>query len=159
MDITEINENMVFRLSSRRSPKEVKSLNLEWAVVTQLDGEKNVGQIAEILALSRKETSDIFQNLLKEGLLELNTVSAGELYVSENVFRDLEHELTVLLGPVAGILMQDTLRTMRKTRHQFEVHCLPIIIDLLSCQIDDSEKQLQFQKNIYQKIKSYVLGS
>jgi len=156
MNQNEINENMVFRLSRRRSPREVKLLHLEWAVVTQLDGEKTVGQIADILALNKDETENIFHNLLKEGLLELVTVSEENQFVPPELFDDVEYELTSLIGPIAGILIDDVLKEMRKERDQFDRASLPILIDLLSSQISNREKQLQFQKNILGKIKSYV---
>jgi len=155
--LTEINDKMIFRLSSRRSPREVKLLHLEWAVVTQLDGEKSVGEIASALTLSENEVQEIFKNLIKEHLLELVSVSESTIYVPEELFDDLERELTVLVGPVAGILLEDTLREMKKDRAKFEKTSLPVIIDLLSNQISDEEKQLEFQKNILKKIKPYII--
>jgi predicted P-loop ATPase/GTPase len=157
MESNEITESTVFRLDSRRSPKEVKLLNLEWAVVTQLDGEKTVGEISEILALSRREVLDIFENLLKEHLLELVTVSPDEVHVPAEVFTEIEYQLTVLVGPVSAILFEDVLRAMRKSRQEFEIANLPVLVDLLTILIDDPDKQLVFQKNIYPRIRPYIL--
>lgn len=157
MTVTEIAENMVFRLSSQRSPQQVKLLHLEWAVVTQLDGEKTVGQISDILALSKTEMQDIFKNLLKEGLLELVSVSPDNLYLQPGLFVEIEYELTTLMGPVAGVLIEEVLQSMRKSRDQFEKNALASLIDLLSSHINDAEKQIEFQRNIYPKIKPYIV--
>ncbi len=157
MTVTEIAENMVFRLSSQRSPQQVKLLHLEWAVVTQLDGEKTVGQISDILALSKTEMQDIFKNLLKEGLLELVSVSPDNLYLQPGLFVEIEYELTTLMGPVAGVLIEEVLQSMRKSRDQFEKNALASLIDLLSSHINDTEKQIEFQRNIYPKIKPYIV--
>lgn len=157
MTVTEITENMVFRLSSQRSPQQVKLLHLEWAVVTQLDGEKTVGEISDILALSKTEMKDIFKNLLKEGLLELVSVSPDNLYLQPGLFVEIEYELTTLMGPVASVLIEEVLQSMRKSRDQFEKNALASLIDLLSSHINDAEKQIEFQRNIYPKIKPYIV--
>ncbi len=154
----EIRENQVFRLSHRRSPKEVKLLNLEWAVITQLDGEKTVKQISEILALSDSETGEIFNKLYEEGLLDFVSKSTKEVYVSSELFKELKHELTLLVGPVADIIVNDVLKQMRRTSREFEKEKLPILIDLLANQIGDGYKKIVFQKNIYSKVREDLIN-
>ena len=157
MNSQQVNENMVFRLSSRRSPKEVKLLHLEWAVVTQLDGEKSVGNIANILALSQVEARDIFSRLVAEGLLELVTTSPADAHLPPEVFDDIEHELTLLMGPVACILIDDVLQEIGKVREKVEKPVLPLILDFLTNHIPDAAKQLEFQKNILTKTKKHLI--
>lgn len=156
LDVKEIDEKMVFTLNSQRSPQKVKLLHLEWAVITQLDGEKTVGQIAVKLALNREEIQEIFKKLIDEELLELVNRSDGNRYVPIDFFDNIAHEMTLLLGPVAGIVLQDVLENMRKNREHFEKNQLPALVDLLTNQIDDPMKQKVFQKRIYPKIRSYI---
>ena len=52
----EIRDDMVFKVNSQKSPSSVKLRSLEWAIMTQLNGEKSVAQISEILALNPVET-------------------------------------------------------------------------------------------------------
>ncbi len=158
MSPDEISEYMVFRLSSSRSPKEVKLLHLEWAVVTQLDGEKSVGEIAGILSLSKSEAKEIFSNLTNEGLLDLVNLSRSEHYLPAEIFDNIEYELTLVMGPVASILLEDVLQEMGKTRDKFDRASLGIMIDFLTNHISNPDKQYQFQKNILSKIKDYILA-
>lgn len=157
MSDEEIHGKMVFRLSSRRSPKEVKLLHLEWAVVTQLDGEKTVDEIANVLALSFEESRQIFATLLKEGLLELVHMPEDDRYLAPTVFDEIEYELTVLLGPVAGILLDEVMSTIGRTKDKFDKNTLPIFLDFLANHITDLEKRNKFQKNIFVKLKKDLL--
>jgi hypothetical protein len=152
----EINEEMIFTLKKDRSPQEVKLLQLEWAVVTQLDGEKTVGQIAENLALNSKEINEILERLGQEDLLDLVENSDEDQTIPNEFFTKLNHEMTFLLGPVASIVINDVLETMRKDKNNFEKKYLPSLVDMLTNQIDDPIKQIEFQKNIYKSFKTYL---
>ncbi|GAB4369430.1 MAG: hypothetical protein Kow0042_11160 [Calditrichia bacterium] len=132
-------------------------LHLEWAVVTQLDGEKTVAEIADILALSEEESQQIFSKLFEEGLLELVTISPDYLFISSEVLDEIEYELKVLLGPIASILFEDVLNELGKSRDKFDKMSLPILVDLLTTQISDPRKQEEFQKVSLNKIKPYIL--
>ncbi len=151
-----INENRVFRLNSRRSPKEVKLLNLEWAVITQLDGEKSVGQISEILALNSLESQEIFKKLLQEGLLEEVKTSAVQAFLPPETVDELEYELKLLIGPVASIIMKDVLGNLRTDPGKIPVMNLPLFIDLLSSQITDKTKRILYQENTYPILQTYI---
>jgi len=147
---------MVFVLNNQRSPEEAKLLHLEWAVVSQLDGQKTVGQIAENLTLSRTEIEEIFRKLSSQNLLVLVNRSGEDSLVSAEFFKIVNHEMTLLLGPVAGIILEDVLELMRMDRENFTVQNLPILIELLTNQIDDPVKQIEFQKNIYSRVRIYL---
>lgn len=151
-----IENNMIFVLSNERSPEDADLLHLEWAVVSQLDGQKTVGQIAENLALSRTEIEEIFRKLSSQNLLVLVNRSGEDSLVSPEFFKILNHEMTLLLGPVAGIILEDVLEMMRVNRDNFEVRNLPVLIELLTNQIDDPVKQVEFQKNIYNRVRVYL---
>ena len=155
----DVSENMVFRLSDRRSPKDVKLRNIEWAVIIQLDGEKTVQQIADILALSPFEMEDIFSNLLREGLLELVTISSEKRIVEPEVFEDLKNTLKKYVGPVADFLLEEALEKMNKKSHTFDYSALPTLIDLLSVKIEDEMKQIEFQTEVYEQYKEFMIGS
>ena len=153
----EINENMVFALNRDRSPQDVDLLQLEWAVVTQLDGEKTVGQIAENLALNPEEIQEIFKKLIKEEILYLADQSMADIYVPKEIFDNINHSLTLLLGPVSDIILEDTFKLLQRKPDRLEKQYLPTLIDLLTNQIDDPQKKIEFQKNLYPQIKKFIL--
>ncbi|UCF63871.1 MAG: hypothetical protein JSW33_15110 [bacterium] len=152
-----IDENMVFVLNSQRSPEDSDLLHLEWAVVSQLDGQKTVQQIAENLALNTAEVEEIFKKLVSAELLVLVDRSENDDVVPGELFKFVSHEMTLLLGPVASIILEDVMDMMRLNRDNFDRRRFPGLIDLLTNQIDDPVKQIEFQRNIYPKLKQYLL--
>ncbi len=154
--VEKIDNNMIFMLNHERSPEEADLLHLEWAVISQLDGQKTVGQIADNLALSQTEVEDIFRKLSMQNLVTLVTRGGEDSLVSPEFFKILSHEMTLLLGPVASIILDDVLEMMHSNRENFPIRNLPILIELLAIQIDDPVKQIEFQRNIYPKIRKYL---
>lgn len=155
-DHSQIHEEMIFRLSPRRSPSEVKLKSLEWAIVTQLNGEKTVAQIGETLALSPEETRAMFVRLMKEGLLDLVQVPEQNPYVPAEIFEELEYQLTFYVGPVATILLEDTLTELKRNRENLEKRQLPLLVELLTLEISSDGKKHEFQKQMLKKIKGLV---
>ena len=152
-----IHQDMVFKLSPRRSPSEVKLRSMEWAIVTQLNGEKSVAQIAEILALNPEETEVMFSRLMHAGLLELVKMPEKNLFVTSDIFEEIEYQFTYYVGPVASILIEDLLADMKRNRSNIERKQLPLLIELLSLEISDEEKRHQFQKEMLKKMKEVGL--
>ncbi len=152
-----IHQDMVFKLSPKRSPSEVKLRSMEWAIVTQLNGEKSVAQIAEILALNSEEVEVMFSRLMAAGLLELVRMPEKEAFISPDLFEEIEYQFTFFVGPVASILIEDLLADLKRTRSKIEKKQVPLLIELLSLEISDEEKRHQFQKTMLKKIKGVGL--
>lgn len=152
----QIHESMVFKLSNRRSPSEVKLKSLEWAIVTQLNGEKTVAQIGEILALSPEENRAMFVRLMREGLLDLVEAPEHNPYVPAEIFEELEYQFTYYVGPVASIILEDMLVELKRNRENLEKRQLPLLVELLTLEISTDEKKHEFQKKMLNKIKGLV---
>ena len=144
---------MVFKLSNKRSPKEVSLRSLEWAVVTQLNGEKTVGQIGETLALSEDELQHIFFNLIDEGLLDFIKTEDTDNIPSPAFINNLERQFKMYVGPIADIIMNDTLNELKTTRQYIEKSQIPLLIELLSIHISSEKKRIEFQKVMLKEIK------
>jgi len=153
---TVIHDDMVFRVSTKRSPSEMKLKSLEWAIVTQLNGEKSVSQIGEILALNNDETHELFERLEKAGLLELVESSGNDPYVSAELFAEVEYRLTYYLGPVAAILIEDMLRELKRSKANLDKRQLPQLVELLAMEISSPEKRVEFQREMLQKLKGLI---
>lgn len=148
--------NMIFLLSNKRSPKEVNLRSLEWAVVTQLNGKKTVGQIGETLALSNDELQQIFINLNNEGLLELVKVEEINNSTSPIFIKELERQFKLFVGPIADIIINDTLTELKTSRKYIEKSQIPFFIELLSIQISSEKKRIQFQRDMLNEIKEML---
>lgn len=146
-------KNMIFKLSNKRSPQEVNLKSLEWAVVTQLNGEKTMGQIGEILALSHNELEQIFAKLTGEGLLEYVRSASPDESPSPAFINKLERQFKFYVGPVADIILNDTLNELKTSRQFVEKRQIPFLVELLSLQISNEKRRFQFQKDMLNDIK------
>lgn len=151
-----VENNMVFKLSNQRSPKEVNLRSLEWAVVTQLNGEKTVGQIGEILALSDDELQQIFFNLITEGLLEFVESEGSDNSLSPAFVNNLERQFKLYVGPIADIIINDTLNELKTSRQYIEKGQIPFFVELLSLQISNARKRAQFQRDMLNEIRKIL---
>ena len=151
-----IHDDMIFKLSHRRSPSEVKLRSMEWAIVTQLNGEKTVSEIGELLSLEPPETLAMFNRLMREGLLELVGLPEKDPYVPTLLLTQIEYEYTVFVGPIANIILSDTLADLRKGRQNLEKKQLPFLVELLGLEIRNEDKLFDFQKLMLKKIKGFV---
>ncbi len=152
-----IDERMIFVVNNEKTAEDNDLLHLEWAVVSQLDGRKTVRQIAENLALNPTEVEEIFKKLVSDDLLVLVNKPEENIIVPSEFIKLVNHEMTHLLGPVASVIIEDVMDMMRLNKENIDRRNLPNLIDLLTNQIDDPVKQIEFQKNIYPQIKQYIL--
>ena len=152
-----IDERMIFVVNNEKTAEDNDLLHLEWAVVSQLDGRKTVRQIAENLALNPTEVEEIFKKLVSDDLLVLVNKPEENIIVPSEFIKLVNHEMTHLLGPVASVIIEDIMDMMRLNKENIDRRNLPNLIDLLTNQIDDPVKQIEFQKNIYPLIKQYIL--
>ncbi len=152
-----IDERMIFVVNNEKTAEDNDLLHLEWAVVSQLDGRKTVRQIAENLALNPTEVEEIFKKLVSDDLLVLVNKPEENIIVPSEFIKLVSHEMTHLLGPVASVIIEDIMDMMRLNKENIDRRNLPNLIDLLTNQIDDPVKQIEFQKNIYPQIKQYIL--
>lgn len=152
-----IDERMIFVVNNEKTAEDNDLLHLEWAVVSQLDGRKTVRQIAENLALNPTEVEEIFKKLVSDDLLVLVNKPEENIIVPSEFIKLVNHEMTHLLGPVASVIIEDIMDMMRLNKENIDRRNLPNLIDLLTNQIDDPVKQIEFQKNIYPQIKQYIL--
>lgn len=152
-----IDERMIFVVNNEKTAEDNDLLHLEWAVVSQLDGRKTVRQIAENLALNPTEVEEIFKKLVSDDLLVLVNKPEENIIVPSEFIKLVNHEMTHLLGPVASVIIEDVMDMMRLNKENIDRRNLPNLLDLLTNQIDDPVKQIEFQKNIYPQIKQYIL--
>jgi hypothetical protein len=152
-----IDDRMIFVVNADKSVEDNDLLHLEWAVVSQLDGQKTVRQIAENLSLNAAEVEEIFKKLVTEDLLVLVSKPEANNIIPTEFLKMINHEMTHLMGPVASVILEDVMEMMRISKDNFDSRNIPNLIELLTNQINDPVKQIEFQKNIYPKIKQYIL--
>jgi len=149
-----LHEAVIFALSKSKSPAEVTLRSAEWAVITQVDGQKTVGEVAEVLAMDLDEALNLFNELYEKGLLELiSTRKVEEKFLPAEFFDILENELTRIIGPVAPYVIEDVLWAMEANKDQFAEDREAELIEAISEEIPDEHKKVLFQQSMLSKMK------
>ena len=151
-----VNENAICRLSSGKMPGEVSLNSMEWAVITQIDGKRTIGEIAEKLTFTADEALQIFNSLLDKELIEIVEIKEIQVkVVPVDFFNHLEKILIQFIGPVAVYVINDTLLELNADRPNFPRAMVPELIELLSDEISDESKKIEFQKQMLNLLKRY----
>lgn len=148
------NEYVIFKLSDNKSPSEVTLRSTEWAVITQVDGLKSVDEISQNLSLSSDEAVNLFNGLYEKELIEVSsTQKPKENFLDENFYAMLETELTKVIGPVAPLLLEESLWDMDSKKERFPMERLPELVEHISDEISDNDKKVKFQQVMLRYLK------
>ncbi|MHB2147550.1 hypothetical protein ACX8XP_00710 [Calditrichota bacterium LG25] len=149
-----INENMVFKLAAKSSGHEISLSSVEWGVITQIDGQKTVGEIAGNLALSLEEAFEVVNALRKKGLIFFDReIEVKEEVVGKPFLQKVNETLTRYIGPVAQYLIHDVLTELRLEEEKIPRSRLPEFIEILSDEISDEKKKVNFQREMLSLLK------
>ncbi len=150
----QLNKHAVCCLVSGKMPGEVSLNSMEWAVITQIDGERTVDEIARKLTFSLPEAMQIFNALVEKGLIEIIAIKDETVKtVSSAFFNQLEKILVQFIGPVATYVINDTLLELNADRSNYPKNMVPELIELLSDEISDESKKIEFQKQMLTLLK------
>jgi hypothetical protein len=148
--------NTIFRLSSRPN-REFSLRSEDWAVLREVDGEKTVAEVADAIQLDELSTSRIIVRLFDLGLVE----SAGEAIprefivetVSEELLIKVEKELTIAIGPMAPIIMDDCAEMLGHKRSELPREVVPSLLERLAEEIPDTQRRVRFQESMLEIMK------
>ena len=120
-------------------------------VLMELDGKKNLGQIAQSLNMNMKTlreiTSRIHQLRLCEHAAESMPV-LGKAFINE-----LSMELSKAMGPIADVVIEDEIADMGESRERFPAHRAAELVDVLARQILREERKVAFQQSMVKKLR------
>ena len=120
------------------------------SVLTELDGRKSLAMIANTKGLSMDKIRNIIYEMLQLDLIE--PVEDVGLMLDKEFFNYLNKQLSLAVGPIAGLLIKDTVSSIGCNLTQFPKDMVPELISNLASQIDDKEKRSEFQRNVFNKI-------
>ncbi len=147
-------ENVIFKLRADQLPKEVTLSSMEWAVITQIDGKRTVDDIARNLAMNVDEAVKIFEALAEKGLIVQSHVKEKRVErLSDSALKRIEKILTTYIGPVAIYVLKDAINELQTADGHLLKDQLPELIELLSDEISDEKKNIQFQKEMLNFLK------
>jgi hypothetical protein len=141
---------LVFKLTVINEGGELTLDAQMFRVISELDGKKTIGTIAKNMGIDVKTMREIIRRLLD---LEVIVPADGAIpMLKEDFFGYLTDQLSLAIGPMAELLIEDALATLGYDRNRFPIHRAEELIDLLAQKIYREEKRSVFKQNLIKKI-------
>jgi hypothetical protein len=141
-------QDIVFKLSSKRAPDEVRLKHDSWSVLSQIDGKKTVGDISDESKMGEYDTARNLYRLFSSGLIEVATAPQrkAKKIVDGGFFSLVEKELAEIIGPVAPVILDEEIKDMGEERNSFPVEKVSLLVEKVSGEIADDTQRIAFQK-------------
>ena len=142
---------LVFRRAVRDDLAEFSFDGQMLSVLMELDGQKNLGEIASKTGLKMSDIRIVIGKLLDLKLIE--PVEEAISVLDGDFFDYLEEQLSLAVGPIASILIEDSVTDLGHSISRFPSHRAAELVDLLDRQIQREEKRIVFKQNMVQRIR------
>jgi len=126
----------------------------QWGVLALCNGRRNVSEMAGRLGWTVFDVSGTLYALVERGLVE-KTEAADipkvglRTMVDEAFFEDAETELKKVVGPIARIILNDTLAAFEESREAFPKDRVQSFISTVCDQITEEPKREKFGKAMH----------
>jgi len=146
----------VFRLSQASSAGAISLEPEEWQVLAQVDGVRDVVDIAEALGRDELDVTTVLAHLVRSGLVECKQRRERDFTVTVNtVFLErLDAEFLDLVGPLGPVIIDDEMANMGHSRQTFPVTRVAELIERISADIEDHVKRTRFQRAMLDLLRS-----
>ena len=120
-------------------------------VFMELDGKKNLGMIAQKTGLNMGEIREAISKLLKMKLVESSTENI--LMVDGDFLNFLNGQLSLAVGPIAEVLIEDEIVNMGHGISKFPASKAAELVEIISMIIEHEEKRSVFKVSMVNKLK------
>ena len=120
-------------------------------VLLELDGKKNLGIIAQKTGLNMGEIRDAISRLLHLKLVE--SATEDFLTADDEFFNFLNTQLSLAVGPVAEVLIEDEIANMDHGISNFPAFKAAELVEMLAMTIEREEKRSVFKLSMVNKLK------
>ena len=150
-------QDIVFKLSSGGVSEEVTLRPEEWAVLSQIDGERTVGEIAQLTGKDEYQTAKVMFNLFLKGLIEIaaEPKRRARRILNSNFLDLLEARFKEVMGPIASFLMEEMIAELGEKREAFPAEKAAALVERMSAQITDEEQRVEFQQSALKVLREY----
>jgi DNA-binding Lrp family transcriptional regulator len=142
---------MIFKRVLREDLGEFSLDSRMLSILMELDGKRNLGAIAHTLGMDIPEIKEAVEKLSKLQIIE--RVGAQVSVLTSAFFDYLNAQLSLAVGPISGILIEDTVADLGKRVSSFPVQLVAELVDLLAREIRRKEKGITFRQNMVKKMK------
>ena len=142
---------MVFKSNPSQNVGNVSIDGTMLNILMSLDGETQLGDIVRNRGLDLNEGLRAVARLLDLKLIEANPQAIPTL--DEDFLAFLSDQLSQAVGPIAEILIEDTVEELGHDLAAVPTHQAAELIDLLGREIKREEQNLRFKQNMVSKIR------
>ena len=119
-------------------------------LLVTIDESKPIGTTARELGINLASLRETLQKLLRLGLVE--QVENTGAVLNGSFVADLREQMARAVGPMAEVLIEETLDEMRLSISRIPAYLGAELIGNLARQIPREEKRIEFQKAMIQKV-------
>jgi hypothetical protein len=142
---------IVFRRVVREDTAEYSFDAQMLTVFMELDGKKSLAVISKKTELKMSSMREAARKLLKLKLIE--QVAEAISAVDADFMDTLKRELSLAIGPLAQILIEDAATDLGQSVARFPTRRAPELVESLSREIQREDKRAAFKHNMVRKIK------
>jgi len=147
----------VFRRVQRDDMGEFSMDSKMLKTLLELDGKKTAEELALSLGFTVKELAPVVSRLVELGLVEPVVDKAS--MVNHDFFACVRKELSLAIGPIADVLIEDALIDLNCTVSDFPASLAAELVYMLARQIQREDKRIVFQQNMLDKLKELGLAT
>jgi len=142
---------MVFRRVSRDDLGQIALDGHMLNVLMELDGAKSVSVISKKIGFTMSSMRVTISKLLDLKLIEPAEDAVTTL--NKDFFDYLDGQLSLAIGPIARVIIEDTVRLFGQGLSKFPSYRAAELVDMLSQEISREDKRVTFQRAMLEKIK------
>jgi hypothetical protein len=125
-----------------------------WGVLALCSGIRSVSEISTMLGRSLFDVSRAVCEMVGSGVVERARTAGvenahGREIIEESFFVALQTELTKVMGPIARVIIKDTLTAFEESRDAFPMDRVGSFVRTVTDQITEEQKREQFGKAMY----------
>ena len=143
--------SMVFRRAVREDMAEYSFDAQMLTLFMELDGKKSLTVISKKTGLDMSTLREAVNRLLKIKLIV--PVAEAISAVDEDFMDTLKRELSLAIGPLAQILIEDAVDDLGQSLNRFPARRAAALVESLAREIQREEKRAAFKQNMIRKIK------
>ncbi len=121
------------------------------SVLVELDGKKTVADMARSTGLSIGVLRQVIQKFLQ--LKIIDSVAAAVPKLDRGFFDYLTSELSLAIGPIAGVVIEDAVADLGHDINDFPSNQAAELVDFISQEIQKEERRTTFKKNMVNKLR------
>ena len=142
---------MVFRRVVREDAAEYSFDAQMLTLFMELDGKKSLALISKKTGLKMSALRGATSKLLKIKLIE--PVSEAISVVDADFMDILKRELSLAIGPLASILIEDAVNDLGQNLNRFPTRRAAELVESLSREIQREDKRAAFKQNMVRKMR------